>query len=168
MCFDALMMRGLRWSSVIGACFLAGCGSDGAISSGDAGAGAASGLYAQVEGERRGQLCLVEREGRAGSFGFITWGRGDANCSASGAVRRDGNRLTLLLDGDESCAVEAEFDGSIVRVTRGLSGECARYYCAGGASLDGAQFYRSELGNDAAAKAWDVAGDPLCGDAGNN
>ena len=169
MCFGAVMMRGNRWSAAVAACFLAGCGGNGAGSSGDAGSGAAmSGLYAQTEGEHRGQLCLVEREGRAGSFGFITWGRNDANCSGSGSVRREGDRLTLLLDGDESCAIEAQFENSIVKVTRSLSGDCARYYCAGGASLDGAQFLRAELGNEAAAKARDLAGDPLCGDTGNN
>src|SRR5687768_2536121 len=82
MCFGALMMRALRWSAAVAACVLAGCGGSGAGSGGDAGAGVAmSGLYAQTEGEHRGQLCLVEREGRAGSFGFITWGRNDANCS---------------------------------------------------------------------------------------
>ena len=168
MCFDALMMRAFGWSAAVAACFLAGCGGNGADSGGAAGSGAVSGLYAQTEGEHRGQLCLVEREGRAGSFGVITWGRGDANCSASGAVRRDGSKLTLLLDGDESCAIEAQFEDSVVRVTSGLSGECARYYCAGGASLDGAQFFRSELGNEGAAKERDLAGDPLCGDTGDN
>lgn len=163
------MMRGFRWFAAVAGCALAGCGGNSADSGADGRSGAAaSGLYAQTEGEQRGQLCLVEREGRAATFGFITWGRGDANCSASGAVRREGDRLTLLLDGDESCAIEAQFEDSIVKVSRGLSGECARYYCAGGATLDGAQFFRSEEGNAAAAKARDVAGDPLCGDAGNN
>jgi len=163
------MMSGFRWSAAMAACFLAGCGGSGADSGGGAGSGAAaSGLYAQTEGEHRGQFCMVEREGRAGSFGFITWGRGDANCSGSGAVRREGDRLTLLLDGDESCAFEAQFEDSIVRVTRSLSAECARYYCAGGATLDNARFFRSEEGSAAAAKARDVAGVPLCGDTGGN
>lgn len=168
-CFGALMMRGSWWAAAAAACFLAGCGGNGANTGGDGGSGAAaSGLYTQAGGERPGQLCLVERDGRAGTFGLITWGRGDANCSGSGMVRREGDRLTLLLDNDESCAIEAEVDGSAIRMTRGLSGECARYYCAGGASLDNARFELSEEGAAAAGKAWDLAGAPLCGDTGTN
>lgn len=169
MCFGALMMRGSWWSAAVAACLLAGCGGNEAAPGGAAGSGvAASGLYAQAGVERPGQLCLVERDGRAGSFGFITWGRGDANCSGSGAVRRDGDRLMLLLDGDESCTLEAQVDSGAVRLTRGLSGECARYYCAGGASLDDVRFERSEEGNGAAAKARGLAGETLCGDTGDN
>lgn len=164
-----MMMRGNWWSAAVAVCLLAGCGGKEGASGGDADAGAAvSGLYAQAGGERPGQLCLVEREGRAGSFGFITWGRGDANCSVSGSVRREADRLTLLLDGDESCSIEAQAEGGAVRVTRGLSGECALYYCAGGASLDNVRFERSEEGIAAAGKARDLAGDPLCGDASGN
>lgn len=169
MCFGALMMRGFWWSAAVSVCLLAGCGGNGAGSGGAAGSGAAaSGLYAQAGGDRPGQLCLVEREGRAGSFGLITWGRGEANCSGSGAVRRDGGRLTLLFDGDESCTLEAQIDGGAVRIARGLSGECATYYCAGGASLDDARFERSEEGNMAATKARGLAGDALCADPGGN
>lgn len=163
------MMRGFRWSAAVAACLLAGCGGNGSDAGGDAGpGGAVSGLYTQTQGERRGQLCLVERDGRAGSFGFITWGRGDANCSGSGSIRKEADRLTLLLDGDEGCSIEAEAEGGALRVTRSLSGECARYYCAGGASLDGVRFERSEDGIVGAGKARDLVGAPLCGDAGSN
>ncbi len=163
------MMTGKWWSAAVVACLLAGCGGNEAASGGEAGSGAtASGLYAQAGGERPGQLCLVEREGRAGTFGIITWGRGDANCSGAGSVQRDGDRLTLLLDGDESCSIEARAEEGTISVTRSLSGECALYYCAGGASLDNVRFERSEDGIAAAAKARDLAGAPLCGDASGN
>lgn len=156
-------MIGIRGFWVVLPGLLAACGGTGeGQSAGSGDSGAAAGYYEQSGAERAGRLCLIQRDGASGRFGVITWGRGDANCSGSGTVTRGEGRLTLLLDGDEACTIELEADGAGARVTRGLSGECARYYCAGGATLDGATFARSTTQPDASGEAKDLAGDPLC------
>lgn len=138
---------------------LAGCGSG---AGGGATAGGLTGLYEGGSGPRRSQLCLIEREGVSPSFGLIAWGSGDANCSASGTVRVEGDRLRLLPDNDESCAMAARVEGGRVSLTGVLSPECARYHCGGDARLDGAAFERVGDSADDAARAVDVAGDRLC------
>lgn len=146
---------------------LAGCGGAGGGNRGESGenggaAAVATGLYESPAGERRDQLCVIERDGGAAAFGFIVWGRGDSNCSGSGTMRRDGERLRLLLDNDASCVIEARAEANGVHMTGGLSAECARYYCGGGASLDGAAFAKAADGREAAARARDLAGETLC------
>jgi hypothetical protein len=73
-----------------------------------------TGLYEGGDGPRRNQMCIIEREGRSSSFGFVTWGAGNKNCSGSGTARRENDVLRLSLDGDESCALEARIDGGQV------------------------------------------------------
>jgi hypothetical protein len=136
---------------------LASCGER--APAGEAEPGALTGLYESGEGPRRNQLCLIEREGGQTNFGFILWGRGDANCSASGSARREGDRLRLLPDNEESCALEARVEGGRISLSGELSTACARYYCGPGGNLTGATFEKT---GDAAAQARDLAGEPLC------
>lgn len=136
---------------------LAACGTG--APSGQSATAALTGLYESGDGSRRNQLCVVEREGGQEAFGLIVWGRGEANCAASGSARRDGDRLRLLPDGDESCAVDARVEGTRISLSGAVSAECARYYCGPGGDLGDAAFEKT--GGDA-TQARDLAGEPLC------
>jgi hypothetical protein len=152
---------------------LAGC------RSGDEGAGNAStapattggevqtatltGLYEAGEAPRRNQMCMIEREGRGTSFGFVTWGPGDLNCSGSGTATREGNALRVRLDGEQSCTLEARIEGRRVTLPTTISPPCQAYYCGKGAQMSGAAFDKVGGGEPDALRAVDLGGDPLCG-----
>ena len=105
-------------------------------------------LYA---GEGRDRLCLVGERG-----GLITYGDGDANCSARGRIERTGERLLLIPDGDPDCRIEASLTGD--RLTLGARTDACAYYCGPGADFAGKSFSR----DGTASPAVDFAGDPLC------
>jgi hypothetical protein len=122
-----------------------------------------TGLYEGGEGSRRNQMCMIEREVRSTTFGFVTWGSGDTNCSGSGLATRDGDRLRLQLDGDESCTLEARIDGRRVILPQNIPPACNRYYCGAGAQMTGANFEKVGGAEADAMRAVDLVGDPLCG-----
>ncbi len=105
-------------------------------------------LYA---GEARDRLCIVGERG-----GFITYGDGDANCSARGRVEKAGGRLLLIPDGDPDCRIEASLSGD--RLTFGALAPACAYYCGPGATFAD----RSLTKSTSASAAVDFAGDPLC------
>lgn len=154
---------------------LAGCRGEGegngagASASGGGGSAKAAqtatltGLYESGEGARRNQMCMIEREGRGTNFGFVTWGPGDKNCSGSGVATREGNVLRLRLDGDESCALNAETDGRRVTLPANIPAECQRYYCGTGAQMSGARFDKVAGEQADALRATDLVGETLCG-----
>ncbi len=104
-------------------------------------------------GEGRDRLCLNEAKGRAG---LITYGQGDANCTLRASVSREGDRLTLVPDGDEICRVAATLAGAEL-VLGSPPPECA-YYCGPTAELSG----RSFRSTPQPVPVNDLAGDPLC------
>ena len=105
-------------------------------------------LYA---GEGRDRLCVAGQRG-----GFITYGDGDANCSARGRIERSGDRLALLPDGDSECRIEAKLDGD--RLGLGARSAACAYYCGPGADYTG----KGLAVSTSASPAVDFAGDPLC------
>jgi hypothetical protein len=121
-----------------------------------------TGLYESGEGPRRNQMCVIEREGGRTSFGLVTWGEGDRNCSGSGLARREGNRLRLQMEGDETCVIEASLDGTRVTLPASLPQGCA-YYCGPSAQLAGADFDKTGGEEADARRAVDLVGEPLCG-----
>lgn len=122
-----------------------------------------TGLYEGGDGPRRNQLCMIEREGRGTSFGFVVWGPGETSCSGTGPVTREGQRLVLRLDGDESCALEARTDGTRVTLPADIAAQCQNYYCGQGAQMAGAAFDKVAGAESDALRAADLVGDPLCG-----
>ena len=142
---------------------LSACSGGGTTNGGAVQADALTGLYEGGQGPRRNQLCLIEREGRSPSFGLIVWGSGDTNCSGRGVARREDDRLRLLLDGDESCALDARIEGGQISLPATIAPECARYYCGGDARMAGAVFERAGSTQADAQRAGDLVGDPLCG-----
>jgi hypothetical protein len=152
---------------------LAGCRNGGEAGGNGVGAGSAAGgpvqtdtltgLYESGEGTRRNQMCMIDRQGRSTSFGFVTWSSGDANCSGSGVATRDGNRLRLVIDGDESCTLEARIEGRSVTLPGTVPAECQRYYCGAGARMTGVTFDKIGGTEADAMRAVDLVGDPLCG-----
>jgi hypothetical protein len=121
-----------------------------------------TGLYEGGEGPRRNQLCIVSREGRRTAFGLVTWSGGDTNCSGSGLAAREGDRLRLTMEGDESCAIDARIEGTRVTLPGSVPEGCA-YYCGPGAQLTGAAFDKVGGSEQDARRAVDLVGDPLCG-----
>lgn len=120
-----------------------------------------TGLYESGDGPRRNQLCIVERERGRTTFGLVTWGSGDRNCSGSGLARREGDRLRLQMEGDETCVIDAAIDGMQVTLPGTLPPGCA-YYCGPSAQLAGARFDKTGGEEADARRAADLVGDPLC------
>ena len=119
------------------------------------------GLYESGPPSRPNQLCVTQR-GDTPQFGLIVWGENMRSCSGAGTVERSGDRLTLTMTGDSACRIDARLSGGTVTLPGKLPESCA-YYCGAGAHLEGATLVRSGTGAAAAAKAKDLAGDPLCG-----
>jgi hypothetical protein len=116
-----------------------------------------AGLYEGGAGAQKNQMCIVEKSGES-QFGLLVWGGNLHSCSGAGRAVRKGDRLTLTMTGDETCAIQATVSGGVVTLPDKLPLGCA-YYCAARASLAGASFTRS---GDDVKKATDIAGDPLC------
>ena len=141
---------------------LAGCrgASDG--NSGGSAESGPTGLYEVGEGSRRNQMCLVERHD-ATRFGLVVWAReGNASCTGTGRASRDGGRLSLAMQGDDSCVIEARVEGSRVTLPSTLPPGCA-YYCGPGVEMAGSTFDQAGETEDDARRAVDLVGDPLCG-----
>jgi hypothetical protein len=117
-----------------------------------------AGLYEGGRGGQKDQLCIVEKGARA-QFGLVVWGPNLASCSGAGEAIREGDRLRLKMEGDETCTVEAAYKSGTVTLPATVPTGCA-YYCGARATLARARFARS---GDDPAKATDVAGDSLCG-----
>jgi hypothetical protein len=119
-----------------------------------------TGLYEGGAGERKNQMCIVEKGGEA-QFGLLVWGGNLHSCSGAGRAVRSGDRLTLSMTGDETCAFEATMTGGTITLPATLPAGCA-YYCGARASLAGATFARTGTTEADTRKATDIAGDPLC------
>ncbi len=122
--------------------------------------GRLTGLYEGGSGAQKNQLCIVEK-GKEAEFGLIVWGGNLHSCSGAGRAERSGERLTLSMTGDETCAIEATLRGGTVTLPASLPTGCA-YYCGARASLAGASFARAGTTEADTKKATDIAGDPLC------
>ena len=121
-----------------------------------------TGLY-ESAGAAPSQLCITE-QGRAARFGLVTRQNGRPGCSGAGTATRNGATLRLVMNGESACAIEARLDGARVTFPAGLPRGCA-YYCAPGAGAGGTAFAKTGGTREDAARARDIVGDPLCGQA---
>jgi hypothetical protein len=119
-----------------------------------------TGLY-ETSGARPSQICIVEQSRRA-RFGLVTWQSGRPGCSGAGAAVRRGDALTLTMDGESGCTIEARVRGPAVTFPAELPRGCA-YYCAPGAPLAALVFTKTGGRSEDALRARDLVGDPLCG-----
>jgi hypothetical protein len=119
-----------------------------------------TGLYEGGAAGRRNQLCMVEKNGKA-QFGLVVWGGNLHSCSGAGTAVRQGNSLRLSMAGDETCEIKASLEGGRITLPSTLPAGCS-YYCGARAQFSGAVFTRSGSTPADAAKARDLAGDPLC------
>jgi hypothetical protein len=155
---------------------LAGCSgseSDGqsAAQSGKAGQGQAApagpittlaGLYEGGGNGRKHQMCMVD-DGQGGTrFGLLVWGDNDHSCSGSGSATRAGDTLRLAMAGDEACVIDAKISGATATFPAAIPDGCA-YYCGARASMKNASLAQVATGADAAGRAKDLVGEPLCG-----
>lgn len=106
-------------------------------------------LYA---GDGRDRLCID-----GDRAGFITYGDGDANCSATGTLTKDEAIWTLAPRGDEDCRIPLSLvDG---RLSIGPGHPSCAYYCGPGAAF--ASRSLGKIPGDP-RQATDFGGDPLC------
>jgi hypothetical protein len=119
------------------------------------------GLYEGGPRSRPNQLCVTQR-GDTPQFGLIVWGENMRSCAGAGTVERSGDRLTLTMTGDSACRIEARIAGGAVVFPDKVPEGCA-YYCGAGAHLEGVTLRRTGATAADAARAKDLAGDPLCG-----
>ena len=121
-----------------------------------------TGLYEGGEGPRRNQMCMIQRENST-RFGLVVWAQqGETSCSGSGRATREGSRLRLAMEGDETCVIVAQLDGRRVTLPAGLPQGCA-YYCGPNAQMAGAAFDKTGGTEADAMRAVDLVEDPLCG-----
>lgn len=140
---------------------LSGCSAESVNSSGDDVSGL-TGLYEGGEGARRNQLCLIERDGGT-RFGLVIWAReGSNSCTGRGRATREGERLSLAMQGDDTCVIEARIEGGRVALPATLPAGCA-YYCGPGVEMTGVRLDQAGDGANDARRAVDLVGDPLCG-----
>jgi hypothetical protein len=106
-------------------------------------------------GERDG-LCIVG-VGTVQRAGFIAYGPGDANCSASGTIVGAPGKWALRPAGEGDCAIPLRIgkDGVVLGT---MTPSCA-YYCAPGLSFAGKAFTSVK---PVQGVPTDFAGDPLC------
>lgn len=122
-----------------------------------------TGLYeGQGEGERLNRICMISRSSGAVSFGIVTWKSGSGTCSGAGEVTRRGEVLRLAMSGGEECVIEARMTSTQIAFAPSLPETCA-YYCGPGATLAGETFEKTGGTAEAAMRATDLVGDPLCG-----
>lgn len=119
------------------------------------------GLYEGGDVEPKNQLCMVENEGEQTRFGMVVWGANQHSCSGSGSAVRTGDKLQLKMAGDEACTIDASIKGASIHLSETVPEGCA-YYCGARARLTAVRFDKVEDGREAAAKATDLVGDPLC------
>ncbi|RIX31918.1 hypothetical protein D3M59_02670 [Sphingomonas edaphi] len=135
------------------AVFLAACSQEPAPS------GLSAGIFA---GEGRDALCIAGDPG-VQRAGFITYGRGDANCSARGRIVAEGGGFALLPMGEGECRIPFAQDEAGVKIGP-LPAACS-YYCGPDVKADGKSFRRVSSGDSASASSnpmVDLGGDPLC------
>lgn len=118
------------------------------------------GLYESGSGDQKNQLCMVDK-GKGTQFGLIVWGSDLHSCSGAGSAIRSGDRLTLNMAGDSSCSIDATIADGTITLPDAVPEGCA-YYCGARATMTGTRFTRIGATAADAARARDLAGDPLC------
>ena len=106
-------------------------------------------------GERDG-LCISGLAG-AQRAGFVVYGPGDTNCSASGRLQGSDANWTLVPEGEGECNIPLRIQGGTIALGRAAP-SCA-YYCAPGVTFEGKSFQRVEWNS---RQVTDLAGDLLC------
>ena len=91
-------------------------------------------------GRERDGLC-ISGNGAVQRAGFIVYGAGNSNCSASGKIEQAEGRWTLVPDGESACRIPLTPRGGTV--TLGAAPAACAYYCAPGVSFDGKEFHPS-------------------------
>jgi hypothetical protein len=120
-----------------------------------------TGLYESKEGGLSSQLCIVERGAGAARFGLNIWGGNMHSCSGAGTAVREGQKLTLTMGGDRTCAIPAAIQGNAVRLPETVPEGCS-YYCGARAKMTGVSLARTGNTEADALKARDVVDEPLC------
>ena len=123
------------------------------------------GLYEGGGREPRHQMCVVQGQGSEQRFGLIVWGGNLHSCSGSGVITREGSRLRLAMAGDSACTIDATISGKTIKLPDTVPEGCA-YYCGQRASLRGAELVQSGTTEQAAKRAKDLVGEPLCSGEG--
>ncbi|MDP8913282.1 MAG: hypothetical protein M3N39_06880 [Pseudomonadota bacterium] len=124
-----------------------------------------TGLYEGGGREPRHQMCVVKGQGGEQRFGLIVWGSNQHSCSGSGTVTRTGDRLRLAMAGDATCTIEASISGKTIKLPETVPQGCG-YYCGERATLGGAELTQQGSTEQAAMRAKDLVGEPLCAGEG--
>jgi hypothetical protein len=147
---------------------LAGCGArdeSGANQAAPGKAGATptglTGLYESGPANQPDQLCLIDDGDGPARFGLVVWGSDLHSCLGAGEAVRDGDRLTMTMAGDSTCAIDARISGDAVTLPAAVPDGCA-YYCGARARFAARTLARKGATAADARKAKDLAGDPLC------
>ena len=129
--------------------------------------GALAGLIGLYEGggTPRNQMCVVKGKGGEERFGLIIWGGYQQSCMGSGTITRTGDRIRLAMAGDSACTIEGTIAGKKIKLPSSVPQGCS-YYCGSRASLGGAELTQQATTKEAAMRAKDIVGEPLCSGEG--
>ena len=118
------------------------------------------GLYEHVGEAATDKLCLIGAGDRYKVGISVHLGRNVA-CHAQGSAERDGEALTITLNGKGDCRFAAAFDGEEVRIPGTIPQGCSSY-CTGDNSISGVALGKSSGERADALAARDGEGNPLC------
>jgi len=122
-----------------------------------------TGLYETGrDADRDGRMCMTAGSTGAAAFAIVTETPSGGKCGGAGEAAREGDRLRLTMAGEGECVIDARIAGTLVTFPASVAQGCA-YYCGAGASLAGARLEKVGGTAEDAARATDLAGDPLCG-----
>ncbi|WP_332811120.1 hypothetical protein [Sphingomonas sp.] len=125
-----------------------------------------TGLYESGDRRSPSQLCIIQRR-RSADFGLVIRGPGTASCAGSGTVRRIGRRLRFTMAGESRCTLNATIDHLSIVMPASAPRGCA-YYCGSPARPTNVRLTRNGGTKDAALRAKDPVGEPLCsGESGS-
>ncbi len=117
--------------------------------------------------ETRGDLgtdkfCAVKSAGAEHIVGVLAVFGPDSKCEGKGTATINGEKVSIALQGKDSCNFNAEFDGVELRFPGAMQPGCASY-CSDRASLSGTSYFMVEQGDDNARRTLGRDIPKLCG-----
>ncbi len=107
------------------------------------------------------KFCAVGESGSQHKVGILAVFGPESKCEAQGTAQVKGEKISLSLNGADSCRFDAEFDGISIRFPGNLPDGCASY-CTARASFAGTSYFMVEHGNENARKALGRDIEKLC------
>ena len=97
------------------------------------------------------KFCAVSNGTRQFNIGVLAVFGPESKCEARGTALTDGDTVRITLNGKESCAFEAHYDGVELRFPGSIESGCSTY-CSDRASLSGTHYFMIQPGDEPARR----------------